>query len=112
MSVKALHEELHRLIERKKELYSEKDRLHKQLSDQKSEKQSAYRRAKARVTTAGPFGWFFGTTYSDKQQAFQRAKQLGRDMETTYDRIRSCKYRLNSVRSEINSLKEQLFGDN
>ena len=109
--MKELHEELHSLIERKKELYSEKQRLHTKLSRQKSEKESAYRRAKARVTTSGPFGWFFGTTYNDKQHAFRKAKEIGRDMSSTYDRLTSCKRKLNTVRSEINSLKEQLFHD-
>ena len=106
-----MHEELHILIERKKELYTEKQRLHTKLSRQKSEKESAYRRAKARVTTAGPFGWLFGTTYNDKQQAFRKAKEIGRDMSSTYDRLTSCKRKLNTVRSEINFLMEQLFHD-
>ena len=109
MDKKALHEELHRLTERKKELYAEKDRLYDKLSSLKARKQDAHRRASEKVTTAGPFGWFFGTTHSDKQNAFRRAKELGRDMDWTYSELCTVKGRLKQVRAQINGLKDKLF---
>lgn len=109
MDKKALHEELHRLIERKKELYAEKDRLYDKLSSLKAQKQAAYRRANERVTTSGPFGWFFGTNLNDKQNAFRRAKSLGRDMDWTYSELCTVKGRLKQVRAQIDGLKDKLF---
>lgn len=109
MDKKALHEELHRLIERKKELYAEKDRLYDKLSSLKARKQEAYRLASKRVTTAGPFGWFFGTTQNDKQHAYRRAKDLGRDMDWTYSELCTVKGKLKHVRAQINDLKDKLF---
>ena len=109
MDKKALHEELHRLIERKKQLYAEKDRLYDKLSSLKAQKQAAHRRASERVTTAGPFGWFFGTTHSDKQNAFRRAKSLGHDMDWTYSQLCTVKGKLKHVRAQINDLKDKLF---
>ncbi len=105
------HQELKRLIERKKYLYEEKTRLYDSLSRLKSEKESAHRRANATVTTAGPFGWFFGTTVNDKKAAFAEAKSLKRDMDETYSNLNRIKGQLKSVRLDIDILKVELFSD-
>jgi uncharacterized coiled-coil DUF342 family protein len=104
MDKKALHEELHRLTERKKELYAQKDSLYDKLSRLKSRKQEAHRRANERVSN-----WIFGTSREDKRIAFERAKGIGRDMDRTYSELNTLKGRLKHVRDRINELKEELF---
>lgn len=105
------HRSLKELIERKKSLYDQKTRLYDELSRLKGDKESAYRRANATVTTAGPFGWFFGTTVNDKKAAFAETKWIKGEMNSTFNELTRVKSELKSVRLEIDMLKVQLFHD-